>query len=312
MNRPLPWHEEPWQRLRQRRERGAMPHALMLQGPAGLGKRDFSDRLQNALLCEACEDGNACGHCRACRLLQAGTHPDRYRVSLEERSDGVLRKEIVVQQIRVLAERLSKASQFGGWQLAVIDPADAMNAAAANALLKTLEEPGERRLLILVADAPWRLPATIRSRCHLVQFRLPEAQSAVAWLQSVGVADADDALQAASGNPGLALRWFEDGLLDERQRVGDDLRSLAAGQGNAGAVAGAWADEHAGQRLWFAASLVAEELRQRAEGGRGMLQSRLSARGLSAWFTQANRARTALDGPLRKDLLLLELLTAWR
>lgn len=311
MNKPPPWHAEPWRHLLERRERGSLPHALMLCGPSGLDKRGFSERLQRALLCDAPVDGEACGRCRACKLLDAGTHPDRVRIGLEERKDGVLRKEIVVQQIRALSERLSKVSQFGGWQVACIDPADAMNQAASNALLKTLEEPGESRLLILVADAPWKLPATIRSRCQRIEFRLPDSEASLQWLEQAGVRDASAALQAAAGNPGLARRWAEEGQLAERDKVRADLRALAEGRAEAAALAADWAGEAAVQRLWFAAQAAVDELRARAAGRRGGLGSRLSDIQLGAWYAQANRAREAFDGPLRKDLLMLELLAAW-
>jgi len=160
-----PWHQDAWERLRQRRDRDAMPHALLLAGPAGLGKRAFLERLQRGLLCGQPINGDACGQCRACNLLEAGTHPDRIDVRFELNTSGKLRKEIIVNQIRDLSARLAMASQLGGWQVASIDPADSMNAAAANALLKTLEEPTPASVLVLVADAPWRLTATIRSRC---------------------------------------------------------------------------------------------------------------------------------------------------
>ena len=311
MSTPPPWHAEPWLRLRERRERGSLPHALLLCGPSGMDKRGFSERLQRALLCKAPVDGEACGQCRACTLFDAGTHPDRIRIGFEERKDGVLRKEIVVHQIRALSERLSKASQFGGWQIACIDPADAMNPAASNALLKTLEEPGASRLLVLVADAPWKLPATIRSRCQRIEFRLPDSDVALAWLKQAGVRHADAALAAAAGNPGLARRWAEQGQLAERDKVRADLRALAEGRGEAAALAAGWAGDAAVQRLWFAAQAAVDELRARAAGQPGGLGSRLSDSQLGAWYAQANRVREAFDGPLRKDLLMLELLVAW-
>ncbi len=135
------------------------------------------------------------------RLLAAGTHPDLVALSFGLRKDGVTRSEIVVDQIRDLSQRLSMASQFGGWQVVTIDPADAMNAAAANALLKTLEEPTPSTLLALVADEPARLPATIRSRCQRIDFLVPSREAALEWLRAEGVQDAPAALEAAGGNP---------------------------------------------------------------------------------------------------------------
>ena len=164
----------------------------------------FAQRFVRGLLCEQPVGGDACGHCRRCLLLAAGTHPDLVELTFGLRKDGTPRSEIVVDQIRELSARLAMSSQFGGWQIACIDPADALNPAAANALLKTLEEPAARTLLILLADAPWRLPQTIRSRCQRIEFHLPSAAQALAWLQTAGVPDAALALAAAGGNPGLA------------------------------------------------------------------------------------------------------------
>jgi DNA polymerase-3 subunit delta' len=175
----MPWHAADWARLQARRERDALPHALLLCGPAGLGKRAFAQHFVRDLLCAHAQAGEACGQCRSCLLLEAGTHPDVVTLSFGLRKDGTLRTEIVVEQIRDLSARLAMSSQFGGWQLALIDPADAMNAAAANALMKTLEEPSARTMLILVADAAWRLPQTIRSRCQRVEFNLPPPAEAL-------------------------------------------------------------------------------------------------------------------------------------
>lgn len=308
----LPWHAEHWQRLQSRVSRGAMPHALLLCGPAGLGKRAFLHRVVRGLLCERPQHGEACGQCRACLLLDAGTHPDFVSLSFGLRKDGVQRSEIVVDQIRELSARLAMASQFGGWQVVVIDPADAMNAAAANALLKTLEEPSPQTLLLLVADAPWRLPQTIRSRCQRIEFQLPGREQALAWLQARGVSEPAVALDAAGGNPGLAQAWAEQGALARRQAVRKDLAALAAGRGEAMEIARRWLDGEPAQCLWFAAQAAADEARARAAGAQGQLASMLDAEALTDWYGAANRTRDALRGPLRGDLLLLELLARWR
>ena len=308
----LPWHAEHWQRLQSRAARGAMPHALLLCGPAGLGKRAFLQRFARGLLCERPQQGEACGQCRACLLLAAGTHPDFVSLSFGLRKDGVQRSEIVVDQIRELSARLAMASQFGGWQVVVIDPADAMNAAAANALLKTLEEPSPQTLLLLVADAPWRLPQTIRSRCQRIGFQLPARSEALAWLDAQGVSEPAVALDAAGGNPGLAQAWAEQGALARRQTVRKDLAALAAGRGEPMEIARRWLDGEPSQCLWFAAQAAADEARARAAGTHGPLASTLDAEALTDWYTAANRTRDALRGPLRGDLLLLELLARWR
>lgn len=307
----MPWHAEHWARLQSRRTRNALPHALLLCGPEGLGKRDFMHRFAEGLLCQHPQDGDPCGQCRSCLLFAAGTHPDYAVLTLGLRKDGVQRSEIVVDQIRDLSARLAMASQFGGWQIVCIDPADAMNTAAANALLKTLEEPSPQTMLLLVADAPWRLPQTIRSRCQRIEFHLPAREGAEAWLKQQGVADAAAALNAAGGNPGLARVWVEEGALARRQEVRKDLGALAAGRGEATEVAKRWLDNEPEQRLWFAAQAAAEEMKLRAVAGQGPLASQLDDEGLDQWYMAANRTRESLRGPLRGDLLLLELLARW-
>jgi len=308
----MPWHAEHWSRLQARRERDAMPHALLLCGPVGLGKRDFMHRFAQGLLCTQAQGGEPCGNCRSCQLFVAGTHPDFAVLTFGLRKDGVQRSEIVVDQIRELSARLAMASQFGGWQIICINPADAMNAAAANALLKTLEEPSPQTLLLLVADAPWRLPQTIRSRCQRIEFHLPPREQALAWLQHNSVAEAAAALDAAGGNPGLARAWAQEGALARRQEVRKDLGALAAGRGEAMEVARRWLDSEPEQRLWFAAQAAADEVKARAASGNGPLASQLDAEALDQWYMSANRTRESLRGPLRGDLLLLELLASWR
>jgi DNA polymerase-3 subunit delta' len=308
----LPWHAEHWARLQARRQRDALPHALLICGMAGLGKRAFVQRFVQGLLCQQPLEGDACGHCRSCLLFVAGTHPDVISLSFGLRKDGVQRSEIVVDQIRELSARLAMSSQFGGWQIALIDPADAMNAAAANALLKTLEEPSAQTMLILLADAPWRMPQTIRSRCQRIEFHLPAEADALAWLQAEGVRDAAAALNAAGGNPGLARAWTQEGALDRRMEVRKDLTALAAGRGQPMEVVKRWLDNEPAQRLWFAAQAAADEIKTRAAAGTGPLASALDVEALGHWYNAANRTRESLRGPLRGDLLLLELLAQWR
>jgi DNA polymerase III subunit delta' len=307
-----PWHADAWARLQARRQRDALPHALLLAGPAGLGKRDFLATFVKGLLCQQATDGMPCGVCRSCHLVAAGTHPDVAALSFGLRKDGVTRSEIVVDQIRDLSARLAMSSQFGGWQIATVDPADAMNAAAANALLKTLEEPTQATLLVLVADEPARLPATIRSRCQRIDFLVPPREASLAWLASEGVKDAEAALDAAGGNPGMAQAWAADGALKQRGEVRHDLKALAAGRGDAMEVVKRWQAAEPARYLWFAAQAATDELRARAAGVVAPLESQLDDESLDAWYGKANRARDALRGPLRVDLLLLELLAAWR
>ncbi|MBL8296941.1 MAG: DNA polymerase III subunit delta' [Rhodanobacteraceae bacterium] len=308
------WNGPLWNNVLERRRRGAMPHALLLAGPAGLGKRAFAAALAALLLCERPADV-ACGRCRSCLLVAAGSHPDRAEVKLELRDDGkTLRSEITVDQIRLLSQRLSMTAQFGGHQLALIDPADLMNTAAANALLKTLEEPGAGTVLLLIADQLSRLPATIRSRCQRLDFLLPNAAEAMVWLKSQGIEGAAQALDAAAGNPGLALELARGGGLALRTEVVTDLAQLWVYKASPAEVANRWAKADAERRTWFAAQLAQAEAAAQARGARGPLALTAISdfNKLAQWFRDAGRVREQLRTPVRSELLLLELLLAWR
>ncbi|HEX7326758.1 MAG TPA: DNA polymerase III subunit delta' [Rhodanobacteraceae bacterium] len=303
---PLPpWCRPAWNLLAARAAQGTLPHALLVCGPAGLGKRGLVDAFARACLCETPADGRACGDCRGCRLLAAGTHPDYVRVALEINSKtGNARQEIVVDQIRALSERLAMASQLGGRQVAVIDPAEAMNAAAQNALLKTLEEPTAASLIVLVSDRPWRLVATIRSRCQRLDVALPPRADALQWLAAEAPGGAEAALTAAGGNPGEALRLLQEGGMQRRHAVAVDLAALATGRGDARAISKAWAADEPLQRLEFAARLLADALRARAQRMPAAFDPGWSDTALVAQFDAADRLRVLLDGPLRTDLAL--------
>jgi DNA polymerase-3 subunit delta' len=161
--------------LRQARARGRFPPALLIHDAPGGGGALLGLRAAQAALCTSAQV--PCGVCRECRRVEAGEHPDFIRVGVLEDA-----KRIGVDQIRELSERLVLSSHGQGATVALIEPAEAMNANAANALLKTLEEPRPGVTLILVTDAPSRLPATVRSRCQRLRVKLPARAATLAWL----------------------------------------------------------------------------------------------------------------------------------
>ncbi len=305
---PLPaWCEPAWSLLAARATNGTLPHALLVCGPGGLGKRALVEMFVRARLCGAPQGGRACGSCRTCKLLAAGTHPDRMRVKLEPNpKTGVMRKEIVVDQIRELSARLAMSSQLDGWQVAVIDPADAMNVAAQNALLKTLEEPTEASLIVLVADQPWQLSATIRSRCQRIDIAVPPPGEALAWLETRGTESAEAVLAAAGGNPGQAWLLAEQGGMQRRQEVARDLLALAAGRADARAIGRTWAGDEPQQRLEQAARLLEGALRARTRGERARFDPGWNDETVAGHIAEANRLRVLLNGPLRGDLALFD------
>lgn len=310
--RDLPsWHVQAWHTLGTRAERGSLPHALLLGGPEGLGKRAFAEAFVRARLCGQPREGFACGNCRTCALLEAGTHPDRILVTFEiNEKTGKLRTEIVVEQIRALSARLAMATQLGGWQIAVIDPADAMNPASSNALLKTLEEPTASSMILLIADQPWRLSATIRSRCQRVDFASPAQAEAEAWLRGQGVSEPTRALQAAGGNPGRALAFARNDELQRRDSVARDLAALARGRASVYAIAHAWSADEPIARLEHAARLLHEVARRRANGG-APESSQWDMQTLQTGFERINRLREQLRGPLRVEPGLIECLAGF-
>jgi DNA polymerase-3 subunit delta' len=304
-----PWQLRIYAQAAASLEAGRLGHALLFAGPAQLGKRAVATRLAQRLLCENRRaDGEPCGQCRACHLLEAGTHPDYQFISFVPNKEGTrLRTEIVIEQIREVSERLSLTPQYGGAQIVILDPAEAINHAASNALLKTLEEPVAGRYLWLISAHPARLSATIRSRCQKLEFRLPPENESLSWLRARGHSEpgAREALEAARGHPGLADEWLQGNGFAVRREVAADLAKLSRGELAVADAAQRWAaDGDLELRLRHAADLALADAGRLTDPGR--------TRSLAAWFDQANRVRDLLRTTVRADLAVVELLLAWR
>ena len=205
------------------------PQALLIEGPAGIGKLALAMRVARARLCESPHgDGAACGTCASCGYVAAGQHPDLRvvePVAFDDEGNATPQDVIRIEAVRDLTEWSQVTSHRGGAKLAVIAPAEAMHYAAANALLKTLEEPPAGTSLLLVSHQPGRLPATIRSRCVRRVVPLPPADLAGAWLAAQGVADAEIVLAQAGGAPFRARHLADPARQAERAEW---LRMLAA------------------------------------------------------------------------------------
>lgn len=300
---------------------GRLGHALLLVGPARLGKAAVAQVLAKRLFCGSpLTDGLACGRCRSCQLFDAGTHPDFRHETVEiNEKTGKPRTGIVIEQVRGLGHWFALTPQLGGAQVAVISPADTMNEATSNALLKTLEEPAPGRFLLLVSDRPGRLPATIRSRCQRLLFRAPGREPALAWLVAQGheTAQAALALDAARDHPGLADDWLRTGGMALRTRVASELVALAQGRQAPLALAQGWLGDELGElRLRFAADIAQSVLAREVGAGADAEPLRLTLSAdftkLWAWYDAVNRVRAQLDAPLRHELLLAGLLVEWR
>lgn len=228
-----PWLAAAKERLADYVRNDRVPHALLLTGPEGLGKLELARSFIGHVLCRSPSTGGACGECSTCHQYAAGNHPDFHEITFEEDDKGKVRKQIVVSQIRTLSEKLSMTSRQGGWKTALVHPADAMNTNAANSLLKTLEEPAERSLLLLVTGRPASLPATIRSRCQQLAIPRPSRETGLEWLREQGTAGPDAALAYAGNVPLRAKELAESGFIRQRSEL---LQRLAAVQSRGASV----------------------------------------------------------------------------
>ncbi len=228
---PLPpWHEEALSAMLARR--ATWPHALLLQGPAGIGKEALALAMAQALLCESPGvDGRACGACPSCRYAIAGQHPDLLRVtqlSFGDDGEPEWKETIGVDRIRDVTSFTQLSAHRQRAKVVVIAPAERMNANAANALLKTLEEPPPATYLILVTAAPGRLPATIVSRCRRLPVARPAAEAVLPWLAAQGLPEPALALAQAGGAPFAALAYADPDWQQERRAwltaLGDPAR----------------------------------------------------------------------------------------
>lgn len=173
---PYAWQAKAWSQLAMARRQNRLGHAWLVSGRSGMGKSAFTGALARAVLCE--KDGDAaCGSCRSCLLMAAGSHPDFCGVEIPEDKSGIL-----IEQIRELNEFFTLTTHYGRAKVALIRPAEAMNRSAANALLKLLEEPPPSGLLILESARPDLLLPTLRSRCQRVSLDGIGVTEALAWL----------------------------------------------------------------------------------------------------------------------------------
>lgn len=222
LHAPLPWQTQQWESLLRRHRQQQLPHALLFSGIAGLGKNLFAVELSKTLLCHHSHNEKlACGECHSCRLIAAGTYPEYYFLQPENES-----KIIRIDQIRSLVEKLTQTPIHGQYKIAIIEPAEAMAPAAANALLKTLEEPNGNAILILISSQAQLLPATIRSRCQTILFTPPSKQDAALWLQQQASSQTDYTLtlQLAEGAPLHAISLLD--TLEKRKKLILELKNI--------------------------------------------------------------------------------------
>jgi len=235
MNKIYPWQSAMWKRLQQESKR--LPHALLLYGQAGVGKYDFALNLSKALLCSnPTVEGFACETCSSCNWFKEGNHPDFNLLSPEQESESdeeaaptkktKKKTQISVSQIRELASFTGLSSHRNdGLRIILVHPAEALNIASANALLKMLEEPSPGVVFILVSHQIQRLLPTILSRCHKIAMPVPNEADALQWLNEQGISNSKEQLDYLEGSP---IKVMEQ--QNEFSQLKDVWRLLAQGE----------------------------------------------------------------------------------
>jgi len=234
-----PWHETAWQQVIQMYQAQRIPHAILLSGIKGLGKRAFANNLVASLLClQQTEQFEACGQCHSCQLLAAGTHSDHTLVAPED--DG---KQIKIDQIRALKAGQTLMPKISNGKTVIISHADQMNLSAYNSLLKLLEEPQPNSVLILISENSQQLPITIKSRCQTIVIPVPDEELSLDWLNQHQTDHDKKAwqtlLKMVQGAPLQALEIQEQGIA-QTQTIIKDIAILMKSQANPVQMAASW------------------------------------------------------------------------
>ena len=298
----LPWQADLWSQLSGWRER--LPHALLLHGGRGIGKRQLMLAFAQLLLCESPADDAPCGHCAGCHLIAADNHPDLLwltpaalmpeRESADTADDSApdagprvskkAGREIVIDQVRNAINCLSISAHRGGRRVILLFPAEALNAPAANALLKILEEPPSDAVFLAVSDELDAVLPTIRSRCLLLRAPVPRRAESLAWLQTRGIERAEAKLAAAGGAP----VGIDDDARDDSQTLDPAMRdALLKLLGRGAALSGAEVASTIGRDI-----AVAPAIRLLQRWGWDLLAERLAGR--VRYYPQHQRQFTTL------------------
>jgi len=311
---PLPWQQSAWLQLEQARRAERMPHALLIHGVVGLGKYEFARWLAYSMLCESSKARELtqlqpCTQCASCKLFVAGSHPDFVLIRPEED-----KTQISVEQIRVASERLFMTSGRQGYRIAIVEPAHQLTTAAANALLKTLEEPGARTLIMLVTSQRGAMLPTIRSRCQQMGMSVPSVTTAQNWLQQqIGKTVPADLLAFANHAPLRVLSYLQGSFESMQRSMTPALSSLSTA--DVTQVAHDWADEHLPERLDWLDHWLSRRIRHEIAGNDDPVTSNVSRTSLhggsqvlniSALFQALDRVRE-LKARLRRTALQKEL-----
>jgi len=290
----VPWLDKAMAALRAAFEADRMPHALLIHEAPGAGGEWLANWTARLLL-----------------GTDKDQHPDWIRVQPIEDS-----RQIRIEQIRELGQELSLTSHQGGYKVGVISPADVLNRFAANALLKTLEEPSPRTVLILVVTQPSRLPATILSRCQRFGISAPERSQAVAWLEATrGKGDWNAVLDIVGEAPMLAAEADAEAVVQVGTEVRRGLEEAAAGTADPVATAERWARAELPLRLRCFENWLTERIRGQTASPAFLTevgavtylqrpQTVLNIRELFELLDGVRDLKSALDTPINRGLAL--------
>jgi DNA polymerase-3 subunit delta' len=316
----LPWLGDAMTALQAAYRADRMPHALLIHEAPGSGGDWLASWICRLVLCIH-RERSPCEHCAGCQRVNAGQHPDLMYIRPLEDS-----RQIRIEQVRELAQELALTSHQGGYKVGLLAPADVLNRFAANALLKTLEEPPQRTVLILVVTQPSRLPATVLSRCQRLRVRAPTRAEAVAWLESTRAkneareqSDWNAVLDILGEAPMMAAELDAATVVQVGNDVWRGLRESAAGTLDPVATAERWARTDLPLRLRCFETWLTERIREQIGNGAFLTEvgavpylqptdTVLNIRALFGLLDEVGDLKSALESPINRGLALENLL----
>jgi len=310
-----PWLKNARARLKAALRGGRLPHGILVHGLPGMGQSALALWTAQLALCD--ERAKApCGRCGSCQLFLAGNHPDFHAIGLED--DATY---IKVDQVRELCGKLALRSYRGGFKIGLIDPAEKMNISSNNALLKTLEEPSEDTLLLLVAARTERLAPTVISRCQKFRLQAPDAPAALDWLSaSAQRPDWPELLSLAAGAPLRALELASAGTAEMVREMSDSLQSGRPGSVDPLALAESWSKDRPAERLawlehlvqsWIRQGFVSDAVNNNRDNALPSPPARLNMRAAFELLDRVREARALQEGSANTLLLFEDLLVGF-
>ncbi|MEH6582145.1 MAG: DNA polymerase III subunit delta' [Halioglobus sp.] len=295
---PLPWQSDVWRQFHEQISSERLPHALLLTGIEYTGKNRLAMALARLLLCQQPVAGHNCGSCHACSMSRVGSHGDFRWLEPEGKS-----RMIKVDQIREVVDFGQKTANLGQRKVIVFSPAENMNPNAANALLKSLEEPTPETYMILVSHRQSGLPATVRSRCQQLKLAVPTEEQSLAWLDLLTAKHerSVELLNAADGRPLLAEKIYQDASLETFVAIPAALESLHRGGAAVPAVVSLLSQVTTEEALAHLGTYLQRVIRREGQGGEMGAQARTSY----LLLDEVHRLQAAVDSGANPNVALL-------